>query len=100
MKLQLQEILYHLNVEGDISYLKQLLEHEEVKEIILNAHNRHKCKTKILKQLLLDYVIHEYEYTEVWMTERFKNGAKKWLGQKAREIEIGNGQKEKENLVY
>jgi hypothetical protein len=86
MELQLQEILYHLNTEGDINYLKNLVRNELIQEVVNNASKRHKCKKKILEDLVCDYTLWYFKFEgNVDLIEvRYLESIKKYLGRTVR----------------
>jgi hypothetical protein len=85
MQLKLQEILYHLNVEGDMNFLKDLVRNQSVQNVIIAASKRHKCKQDVLKSWLCDWVIRYYKFDDgEYCEERFLEMARKYLGRKAR----------------
>jgi hypothetical protein len=88
--MKLQEVLYEIKVNGETLYLKDLINNLEVHDVILNAHRRHKCKNKILEDLVRDYTLQYYQYSEDFTIERYLNGLKKFLGRKARMVGYDN----------
>ena len=81
--MELYEILYEI-YNGNFDLLSDLINNPDVHKIILNAHKRHKCKVKILENLVKDYM-REYEYhASEYVVERFLNDIKKYLGRKVR----------------
>jgi hypothetical protein len=89
--MQLSEILYHLNVEGDVNYLNDLVKNQLVKEVIIAASKRHKCKQDVLQSWLCDYTIRYYKWDDSeYCEERYLNLIRKYLGRKARSV---NGNK-------
>jgi hypothetical protein len=85
--MQLSEILYHLNVEGDVNYLKDLVKNQLVKDVITAASKRHKCKQGVLRSWLCDYTIRYYKWDDgEYCEERYVQAIRKFLGRKARSI--------------
>lgn len=82
--MQLQEILYHLECEGDIFYLKELIDNKLVKEVILKSCQRHKCKKKLAEDLVRDYTLRYYRYEDDFTEERYIHEITKYIGRRVR----------------
>jgi hypothetical protein len=84
-KMKLDEILYHIGVEKDLSYLNELIFNNEVHSVVVSSSKRHKCNVGLLNDYVKEYVIKFYEYSESdYLKERFINSLTKFLGRKAR----------------
>lgn len=88
--MTLKELLYKIKIEGDISYLHELLKNEQVKGIITSIVKKYKYNSKdvknIVESFIQDFTLKYYEYMDDYTEERYINFIRKYLGRKVREV--------------
>lgn len=84
--MKLTEILYHIKINGDWNYLRDLMKDEQVKTLIVGVCKRHRCKADVARELLKDYTVRCYRYDEEFTEERYINNARKYLGRRVRQL--------------
>jgi hypothetical protein len=83
--MDLKDILYEIT-QGDTTYLKNLVKHPLIHEVVVAASKRHKCKQDMLKSWVCDYTLRYYKFDQSeYCEERFINQMTKFLGRKARQ---------------
>jgi hypothetical protein len=78
----LQELLYEIKVNENIYFIPKLLKNKEVEEIVFGLCRRYKVRKMIVDNILQDYVIKSYVYSNIFTVERFKNEVMKHVGRK------------------
>jgi hypothetical protein len=82
--VKLEEILYHVGKEKDLSYLGALVSNNEIHSLVIQSSKRHKCNITTLNDYVKYYVINYYEYSGDFVVDRFINSLQKYLGRMAR----------------
>jgi hypothetical protein len=82
-QIKLDELLYHIGKEKDLSYLNDLICNNDVHSTVVQNSKRHKCSIGLLNDYVREYMIKKYEYNELYTRARFINELNKYLGRKA-----------------
>ena len=93
--MQLSQILYEIKVNGDFNFLRDLMRDDQIKNVISGVCKRHKCKSDVTRDLLIDYTVRCYRYDKTLTEVRYLNNARKYLGRRVRQLngrDIGNRQ--------
>lgn len=89
-KLNLKEILKLIKIENKTEYLQDLIKNNKIKSIIGGIVRKYNYNLTDIKQitenLVMEYTIRYYEYTEDYTEEKYINFIRKYLGRKVKSM--------------